>query len=184
MFVTEGSNLVDYMSTWVPLTCISRIYVYICDLRSGQCRDLSIISQCRKNENVSRSLFAHRNSPNLLESWGFGTAVMTKVRFLANSLLKGHQRALEATTCKQFYFNNYSLKRDRTLGMASLCLSHQDASTDMQHDLFRSLRDLDQRSDFDLDLSRSNNLSLEVSTRETRWCHCRFFILISSKGIR
>ena len=28
------------------------------------------------------------------------------------------------------------------LAMISLCLSHQDASTDMQHDLFRLLRDL------------------------------------------
>ena len=42
--------------------------------------------------------------------------------------------------------------------MASLCLSHQDASIDMQRDLFRLLRDLD--------LSRSNHISLELSLRE------------------
>ena len=50
--------------------------------------------------------------------------------------------------------------------MASLCLSHQDASTDMQHDLFWSLRDLDLRSNFDLDLLRSNHISFEASLRE------------------
>ena len=50
--------------------------------------------------------------------------------------------------------------------MVSLCLSHQDASTGMQHDPFRSLRDLDRRWNFDLDLSRSNNISFEASLRE------------------
>ena len=50
--------------------------------------------------------------------------------------------------------------------MISLCLSHQDASIDMEHDLFWSLRDLDLRSNFDLDLSRSNHTSLELSLRE------------------
>ena len=50
--------------------------------------------------------------------------------------------------------------------MASLCLSHQEASTGMQHELFRSLRDLNLRSTFDLDLSRSNRISFEASLRE------------------
>ena len=49
--------------------------------------------------------------------------------------------------------------------MASLCLLHKDAWTDMQHDLFRSLRDLDPRSNFDIDLSRSNHISFEASLR-------------------
>ena len=81
---------------------------------------------------------------------------MTKVRFLANSLLKGHQRSLEATN--SLFANTSCLKRDRTLWMASLCLSHQHASTDMQHDLFWSLRDLD--------LSRSNHIFFKASLRE------------------
>ena len=34
---------------WVPLTCISRIF-YICDLRSGQRRGLSVLSQWGKTE--------------------------------------------------------------------------------------------------------------------------------------
>ena len=50
--------------------------------------------------------------------------------------------------------------------MASLCLSHQDASTDMQRDLFWSLRDLDLRSNFNLDLSRIDNISLKAPLRE------------------
>ena len=96
----------------------SNLYIsdfYICDLSSGQCRDLSIISQWRKiKKKVSRSVLTDRNSPNLLDSWLFGAAMMAKVRFLANSLLKGHQRSLEAAN--SFFFVNNSEKRDRTLG--------------------------------------------------------------------
>ena len=58
------------------------------------------------------------------------------------------------------------MKRDRTLGMAALRLSDQDASTDMQNDLFWSLRDLDLRSNFDLDLSLSNHIHFEASLLE------------------
>ena len=50
--------------------------------------------------------------------------------------------------------------------MVSLSLSLQDASIDMQHDLFRSLRDLDLRLNFDIDLSTSNHTSLELSLRD------------------
>ena len=50
--------------------------------------------------------------------------------------------------------------------MDSLCLTHQGTSTDMHHDLFWSLCDLDLRSNFDLDLSRSNHISFEASQRE------------------
>ena len=50
--------------------------------------------------------------------------------------------------------------------MASLCLSHQEASTDMQHAQFCSLHDLDLISNFDLDLSRSNHIYFEGSLRE------------------
>ena len=78
---------------------------------------------------------------------------MTKVRFLANNLLEGHPMSLKVTT-NSFFVNKSSLKRARTLGMASLCLTHKDASPDMQHDLFRSVRDFDLRSSCDLDLSR------------------------------
>ena len=50
--------------------------------------------------------------------------------------------------------------------MASLCLSYQDTSADMQHELFRSLRDLDLMSNFDLDISRSNHIPFEAPLRE------------------
>ena len=91
---------------------------------------------------------------------------MTKVHFIANSVLKGHQRSLEDTV----FVNNSRLKRDRTLVMGSLCLSHQEASIDMQHDLFWSLRDLDLRSNFDLDLSWSKYIYFEASPREKHDC--------------
>ena len=80
---------------------------------------------------------------------------MTKVRFLAN---------------------NSWLKRDRTLGMTLLCLSQQDTSTDVQHDLLWSLRDLDLRLNFDLDLSRSNHISFEASLREKHDDAANFYL--------
>ena len=50
--------------------------------------------------------------------------------------------------------------------MAPLRLSHHEASTDMQHDLFWSLRELDLKANFELDLSKSNYISFEASLRE------------------
>ena len=69
---------------------------------------------------------------------------------------------------RQFFFlvNKFSLKRARTLEMTLLCLSHQDTSTDMHHDLFRSVRDLDLRSSCDVDLLSSTNIFFEVFLRK------------------
>ena len=47
-----------------------------------------------------------------------------------------------------------------------MCLSYQGASTDMQHDLVGSPRDLDLRSNFDLDFSRSPCICFDASRRE------------------
>ena len=50
--------------------------------------------------------------------------------------------------------------------MVPLCSSRRDASNDVPHDLFGSPRDLDLRSNFDLDLSRSPCICFEASRRE------------------
>ena len=50
--------------------------------------------------------------------------------------------------------------------MVSKSSSWQDASTDMQHDLLGSPRDLDLRSNFDLDLSRSPYTCFDSFRRE------------------
>ena len=50
--------------------------------------------------------------------------------------------------------------------MVSWCLSCPDASTDMQHDPFGSWHDLDLRSNFEIDLSRSPWICFEPSWRE------------------
>ena len=64
--------------------------------------------------------------------------------------------------------------------MASLYLSQQDASTDIQHDLFRSSRDLDLISNFYFDLSRSDNKYFYAIKREKHdGAIADFFILIS-----
>ena len=157
MFVTEVSNLVDYITVWVPLTSISQIFLYLWPKVRSVPWPLHYKS-VEKNANVSRSVCTHRNSPNLLDSWWFGTATMTKVRFLAHSLLKGHQRSLGTTN--SFLSITFDWKEIECFGC------HQDASTDMQHKLFRSLHDLDLRSNFDLNFSRSNYISFEASLRE------------------
>ena len=56
--------------------------------------------------------------------------------------------------------------------VVSMCLSRQYASTNMQ---LGSRRDLDLRSNFDLDLSRLCYICFDAFlTRPTRWCqnHC------------
>ena len=59
---------------------------------------------------------------------------------------RGHQQVLA---------NSSRLKRATDISVVSLCLSCRDASTDMEHDLFRSRCDLDLRSNIDPDLSKS-----------------------------
>ena len=49
--------------------------------------------------------------------------------------------------------------------MVSLCFSHQDSSIHMLYDLLGSPRDLDLRSNFDLDLSRSCYTCFDASWR-------------------
>ena len=53
---------------------------------------------------------------------------------------------------QQVFADNLRLRRARDMKVISMCLSRQYASTDMQ---LGSRRDLDLRSNFDLDLSRS-----------------------------
>ena len=61
--------------------------------------------------------------------------------------------------------NNVGLDEDTASKTRSSCLSRQDGSTDMQHDLFGSGHDLDLRSNFIFDLLRSNYISFDASCR-------------------
>ena len=84
-----------------------------------------------------------------------------------------------------FFANNFRLKRDTDMQLISLCFPRRDASDDMQHALFGWTRDLDLRSNFDLDLlGVKKHILRRVSTRETRWCHCPCSIFLVSKVIR
>ena len=67
---------------------------------------------------------------------------------------------------KQFFANNTWQDRARDAEMVPNDLSRRDASVDMQHDLIGSWPDLDLRSNFDLDLSRSSGICFESSWRE------------------
>ena len=66
---------------------------------------------------------------------------------------RGHQ---------QVFADNLRLRRAGDMKVVSMCLSRQYASTDMQ---FGSRRDLDLRSNFDLDLSRSCYACFDASWR-------------------
>ena len=98
--------------------------------------------------------------------------------FFADSLLKGHRRSFETTNI--FFANNSSSKTDRTLGIASLCLSHQifakDASTVMQHDLCISVITWPWREVrfWPWPFKVKQHIFRSDSTRETWWRHCRF----------
>ena len=66
---------------------------------------------------------------------------------------RGHQ---------QVFADNLRLRRARDMKVVSMCLSRQHASTDMQ---LGSSRDLELRSNFDLDLSRSCYTCFDASWR-------------------
>ena len=66
---------------------------------------------------------------------------------------RGHQ---------QVFADNLRLRRARDMKVVSMCLSRQYASTDMQ---LASSRDLDLRSNFDFDLSRSCYACFDASWR-------------------
>ena len=72
---------------------------------------------------------------------------------------RGHQ---------QIFANNSRLKGATNIGVLSLCLSCQDASTDMQYYLLRSTCDLDlrSRSHVDPDFSRSPCICFDAPCRE------------------
>ena len=82
------------MTVRVPLASLSHIF-YICELRSGQCRDLSIISQWRKMK-MPLDLCVRIGTVQIF--WNDNVLeLMTEVRFLGNNLLEGHPRSLKAT---------------------------------------------------------------------------------------
>ena len=67
---------------------------------------------------------------------------------------------------QQLFANNSRLKRATDMAGVSLCVSCQDTSTNMQHDLLRSKCDLDLRPNIDRDLSRSPCICFDAPCRE------------------
>ena len=129
----------------------SNLYVldfYIRDLRSGQFRDLSMLSMGK----ILTTSFSHRNISIHWEWCWLRSSVMTQATVFIGDPPKVIWSHLRSPTV---FANNYWSKRDTDVRVVSLCFSHQDASIHMQYDLLGSPRDLDLRSNFDLDLSRS-----------------------------
>ena len=75
-------------------------------------------------------------------------------------VIRGHMRS------NAFFVYNIWWNRDRSVRLVPKVFSRRDALTDMQHDLSRSRRDLDLRSNFDLDLSRSTCICFDASWQE------------------
>ena len=68
---------------------------------------------------------------------------MIQVQILVGDLHKGHLGSDDVIRGqKQFFANNSGTNRATDTGVFSLCSSCQDASPDMQHDLFGSTCDL------------------------------------------
>ena len=125
-------NLQDSFRASVPTKCISRNFDSG-DLRSGQCRDLPIISLwgnmkmlpvSRKRTETTQFFQDHSQSTHL---WWSGCNWWSGVTGRSYEVTWGH---------KPFFANNFWLKRDTEAGFVSLCFSRRDASDDMQHDLF------------------------------------------------
>ena len=170
------------MTVWVPLTCILYIFdFYICDLRPGRRRDLSIINQWKKvkmpDDPCERigTVQLFRNHDDLEQS-RWPRCIFSQYPLERSSEVIGGY--------KQCFVNNSWLKEIEHWGWLPCVRLIKTHRLYMQYDLFRSLRDLDLRSYFYLDLAWSNNTAFEASLWETGWCHCRFLIVISSKVIR
>ena len=136
---------------------------YIYDLGSGQVLDLSIISQWGKywnpSQRISKAQF-FQNHVILGHSWWPKVKCWSVTPLKSSEVTRGHQ---------QFFADNLRLRRARDIKVVSMCLPRQYASTDMQ---LGSRRDLDLRSNFELDPSRSyyTYMFRSVLTRQARWC--------------
>ena len=69
----------------------------------------------------------------------FRLSLMVQVQILVGDLDRGHLGSYDVICGnQQVLANNSRLKSARGVGMVSLCLYYNDASTDMQNDLFGS----------------------------------------------
>ena len=105
-------------------------------------------------------------------SWWTKVKCWSVTPLRSSEVTRGHQ---------QFFADNLRLRRAKDMQVVSMCLSRQYASTNMQ---FGSRRDLDLRSNFELDLSRSTCICFRgILTKGTR-CRSNFIsIMLFSKVI-
>ena len=144
-------NFQRLLQAKVSIKCISQNFD-IGDLRSGQFFDLSIISQWEKNER--RLFWTKKNIQNTLKH-RFRDRIDTLSRNIAtddpSSCHQGHFRSWKVTSS----FSGITFDRDQLERWKHhRCVQADDA--DRLHDLFRSGHDLDLRSNFQHNLSRSS----------------------------
>ena len=106
-------SFLDLICYEVPTTCISRI-LYIGDLRSGQFRDLPIISQWGKTQ-VSQILI--RSVSNRSETCSIMLMLMISMQLCKCDPLKGHLRSYNDVMRSMYVFAcNFWLDWDRDMG--------------------------------------------------------------------
>ena len=116
---------------------------------------------------ASSALLSDRNSLILSESWYIRPSVMIQAQLLTSDLCKGHLRSSEVTNS----FLSITFDREKIQLWAwshCVCLvkAHRLICNMTYFDLFGSPRDLDLRSNFPLDLSRSTCICFDASRRE------------------
>ena len=111
-------NFHDLVYYQVPTTCISRIF-YIGDLRSGQFRDLPIISQWGKNSNASNT---DQICSNCSKPRSIRLLLMTSVQLCICDPRKGHWRSNNDVMRSMYVFAyKFWLEWGRDLGHVLKC---------------------------------------------------------------
>ena len=115
------------------------------------------------------SCFKYTNWNKLIlsESWYISPPVMIQVQLLASDPCKGHLRSSEvANTFLSITFDKKELQPCAWSHCVCLVKTHWLICNMTYFDLFGSQRDLDLRSSFQLDLSRSTCMCFDASRRE------------------
>ena len=139
------SSFQNLIRPLVPTTFISRIFIYPWPgVRSSSwpLHYKPMGEYWNPSQRISKAQI-FQNHVLLGHSWWPKVKCWSVTTLKSSEVTRGHQ---------QFFADNLRLRRARDMKVVSMCLSRQYASTDMQ---LGSRRDLDLRSNFELDSSRS-----------------------------
>ena len=137
----------------VPTKHISRIFFI--SVTSGQVIFCDLPITYKSMGKKSNPLYLLWRKLILVESYRIGQLLTIQVEICIAYPSKCHLRSPEDLGHQPSFANNFRSERVRDVGLVSVRSSRPGESTDMQYDPYRSPRDLDLSSNFDLNLSRS-----------------------------